>query len=259
MSHFDDRLAQELERAATPVEPAEALEEIDRRRARRAKMRRAQTALLATVVFAGSIGGVLVLNRAFHESVPMRSDAPTVTPSAQRAPGRDIGLAFPLCRLESLGGIDFLGDGADGTAWVGSRLQGGGCPGALSEERVVAVDVDGDGVADSWAGPLARCVGCSPFAVTDLNGDGMRELVVTQEYGAVTDYALFWLEGNWGDGPPTLQPVTMAEAGGLPGLHEGKPVTLVAGGDEGFVSSIRCEGYPAHPVLVITQGTHEIE
>jgi hypothetical protein len=55
----------------------------------------------------------------------------------------------------------------------------------------VAVDVDGDDVADSWAGPLARWLGCSPFAVTDLNGDGIPELVVTQEFGAVTDYALF--------------------------------------------------------------------
>lgn len=66
MSRFDDRLTRELERAARPAEPAGVFDEIDRRRGRRAVMRRVQTAMLATVVFAGSIGGVLVLNRAFR-------------------------------------------------------------------------------------------------------------------------------------------------------------------------------------------------
>jgi hypothetical protein len=184
---------------------------------------------------------------------------PATSTEPRTSRGSDIGLDFSLCRLSSLRGIDFLGNGARGTAWVGTRLEGGSCPGGYGGDRIVAVDVDGNGAAESWAGPLARCVGCSPFAVTDLNGDGVQELVVTQAYGAVTEYALFWLGANWGGGPPTLQPVTMAESGGLPGLHGGKPITLVAGGDEGFVSSIRCEGYPAHPVLVMTQGTHEIE
>ena len=66
MSHFDDRLTKDLDRAARPVDPAGAFEEIDRRRGRRAVLRRAQMALLATVVLAGSLGGVLVLNRAFR-------------------------------------------------------------------------------------------------------------------------------------------------------------------------------------------------
>ena len=74
-ARFDDRLTKELERAARPAEPTGVFEEIDRRRGRRVAVRRVQTALLATAVFAGSIGGVLVLNRAF------RGEGATTTPA----------------------------------------------------------------------------------------------------------------------------------------------------------------------------------
>jgi Tol biopolymer transport system component len=66
MPNIDDRLTSELERAATPADPAGAFAEIERRRVRRVSVRRAQTALLATVVFAGSIAGVVVLNHVFR-------------------------------------------------------------------------------------------------------------------------------------------------------------------------------------------------
>jgi Tol biopolymer transport system component len=66
MPNIDDRLTGELERAATPADPAGAFAEIERRRVRRVQVRRMQTALLATVVFAGSIAGVAVLNHAFR-------------------------------------------------------------------------------------------------------------------------------------------------------------------------------------------------
>jgi len=185
---------------------------------------------------------------------------PTSTaPPRSQEPGQDIGLAFDLCRVEALKGIDFLGNGANGTAWVGTRLDGGSCPPEFDGETVVAVDVDGDGSAESWAGPLARCIGCSPFAITDLNGDGTQELVVTLQYGAVTEYTLFSLQNNWGGGPPQLQQVTVAEPGSLPLFRAAKPVSLLAGGDEGFSASIRCEGYPDHPVLFITQTAQPVD
>ena len=76
MSRFDDRLTKELERAARPAEPAGVFDEIDRRRERRVTVRRIQTAMLAVVVFAGSIGGVLVLNRAFRGDGDRRSVDP---------------------------------------------------------------------------------------------------------------------------------------------------------------------------------------
>jgi Tol biopolymer transport system component len=78
MSRFDDRLTRELERAARPAEPAGVFDEIDRRRRRRAVVRRVLTAVLAMVVLAGSVGGVLVLNRAFRGE---RGTSPAISPA----------------------------------------------------------------------------------------------------------------------------------------------------------------------------------
>jgi Tol biopolymer transport system component len=88
VSRFDDRLAKELERAATPAEPTDVFEEIERRRGRRVAVRRIETALLAAVVFAGSIGGVLVLNRAFH------GEGATTTPALPPAQNGLIVVSF---------------------------------------------------------------------------------------------------------------------------------------------------------------------
>ncbi len=88
MSRLDDRLTKDLDRAARPADPAGAFEEIDRRRGRRAVVRRAQTALLATVVLAGSLGGVLVLNRAF------RGEGGTTTPAVPPAENGPIVVSF---------------------------------------------------------------------------------------------------------------------------------------------------------------------
>jgi hypothetical protein len=193
-------------------------------------------------------------------SVAQPEASPTETASpVDDGPGRDIGLTFDLCRVQALNGIDFLGDGADGTAWVGTRLTSNGCPDEFSGDSIVAVDVDGDGSAESWAGPLARCVGCSPFAITDLNGDGMQELVVTLQYSSVTEYTLFSLQSDGSGGPPELRQVTVAEPGSLPEFRAGKPVSFWIGGDEGFTASIRCENYPSDPVLIVTTGDHPIE
>jgi Tol biopolymer transport system component len=185
----------------------------------------------------------------------------TDTPSpADQTVGLDIGLGFDLCRLEALNGIDFLGDGANGTAWVGTRLaKDGSCPPRYEGESIVAVDVDGDGSAESWAGPLARCVGCSPFDTTDLNADGTLELVVTLQYSSVIEYTLFALQPAPGNGPPELQQVTVAEPGSLPNFRAGKPVSLWAGGDEGYSARIECENYPEAPVLIVTTGDHPVE
>jgi Tol biopolymer transport system component len=186
---------------------------------------------------------------------------PTDTASPEpQGPGRDIGLGFDLCRLQPLRGIDFLGDGTQGTAWVGTQLDNhGSCPSEYEGQSVVAVDVDGDGLAESWAGPLASCVGCSPFDVTDLNADGIQEIVVTTQYSSTPEYALFSLQPARDGGPPVLQEVTVAEPGLLPNYRATKPFTFFSGGDEGFVGYVSCEGYPTDPVLVITRTDHPVE
>jgi Tol biopolymer transport system component len=191
---------------------------------------------------------------------PSATDTPEPTETASPAEqGRDIGLGFNLCQLESLNGIDFLGDGANGAAWVGARLAGdGSCPPLYEGESIVAVDVDGDGSAESWA-PLARCLACSPFDVTDLNADGVQELVVTLQVSSVTEYTLFSLQPVPGNGPPELQQVTVAEPGSKPNFPAGRPVSLWAGGDEGYSARIECENYPDAPVLIVTTGDHPVD
>ena len=195
---------------------------------------------------------------------PVLSAADPVPPaeasSAQPEPGRDIGLAFNLCRLQPLHGVDFLGTGTAGTAWVGGRLAANGsCPDEYLGDSVVAVDVDGDGLAESWAA-LTHCVGCSPYSLTDLNGDGIQELVVTMQFSATTEYTVFSLQpGGPGVGPPVLEQVRVAEPGAPPFLRPGRPLTFWSGGDAGFIAWIHCEGYPQNPVLVITETQRPIE
>ncbi len=65
MSRLDDRLTDELERAARPADTAGVFERIDGRRVRRHRARRVRAGALAVVVIAGSIGGFAYLTRAF--------------------------------------------------------------------------------------------------------------------------------------------------------------------------------------------------
>jgi len=62
----ENRLRQELRRAAEPADPAGAFDRVVLRKARRRVMRRVQVAGLAALVVAGTVGGTLVLARAFR-------------------------------------------------------------------------------------------------------------------------------------------------------------------------------------------------
>jgi hypothetical protein len=159
-----------------------------------------------------------------------------------------------------LHGIDFLGDGANGAAWVGTRLtEDGSCPNPDEGDSIVAVDVDGDGSAESWVGPLGPCFVCSPFETTDLNADGVLELVVKLQSSVWAEYRLFSLQSDPANGPPELRQVTVAEPGLPPNFRAGEPVSLFAGGDAGVGNYIRCEGYPEQPVLIFTESVSVID
>ena len=43
------------------------------------------------------------------------------------------------------------------------------------------------------------------------------------------------------------------------GFPDGSQLTFSAGGDEGYSSAVRCEGYPTAPVLVLWRSEHPIE
>ena len=78
MSRLDDRLTHELERAARPASPAGAFERVDRRRGRRARLRRIQSGMLIVVVLTGTVAGFMMLSNAFRERGPGIGAAPDV-------------------------------------------------------------------------------------------------------------------------------------------------------------------------------------
>lgn len=121
---------------------------------------------------------------------PLPADV-TTSPALAEPEGVDIRLEFRLCDVQRLGGIDFFGDGNRGVAWTGSPLkESGRCSKAYDAKHVVAVDLDGNGSADSWT-ELPHCTGCEPYDATDLGGDGTRELVVLLQYGSTPQYGVF--------------------------------------------------------------------
>lgn len=264
MPGFDDRLTKELERSARPVDPAGVFERVERRRARRAVIRKLQVAALAVVVIAGTTTGVLVLNHAFRSpgERPARTGPKSVEPSPREA-GRDLGLGFRICDVTRLGGIDFFGDGSVGSAWTGTRVASDGtCP-ARSDtlpRYLVAADFDGDGSADGWSETIIQCFACRPFAATDFNGDGIEELVVLFQGSSTPQYGIYGAAPPGSPRGPGLYPIVVASPGakdaGFPG---GEPITFSSGGDEGYEAAIDCEGYPSDPVLVVSWSDHPVE
>jgi hypothetical protein len=172
---------------------------------------------------------------------------------AEEPGGVDVGLDTRLCDVQRLGGIDLFGEGPRGIAWTGSFAKAGGrCSRTDDAPHVVAVDIDGDGSADSWA-DLPVCTGCEPYDATDLGGDGTNELVVLLQFGSTPQYGIYDVV------PPGLARAAgvypiVVDAPGAPaaGLPSGELAKLWAGGDEGFSAAIACEGYPQAPTLVVT-------
>ena len=80
MARLDDRLREDLERAARPADPSGLYEDLIRRRERLLVRRRVQAGALALVVLVGTVAGVAGLSRVFREGEP----APVLTPVAPR-------------------------------------------------------------------------------------------------------------------------------------------------------------------------------
>lgn len=182
-----------------------------------------------------------------------------ISVSATPAPAlADPGLGFPVCNVESLS-ADFDDNGVVDTAWTATKAPDAGpCPTFDGSFTVVAVDVTGDGVADGSAGPLEHCLACHPFAATDLDGDGVRELVVAEQSSSVTQYALFSIYPHRAKTGQALKPITVAPPGDPDaGFQDGEPFTFWAGGDEGYASYVQCADDPSD--LLITQTSHPVE
>jgi Tol biopolymer transport system component len=189
----------------------------------------------------------------------------TVTPSPVVSPSpepesHDIGLGFPLCNIERLGRIDFLGDGTQGQAWTGAEVtENGRCPDpSLGVTYLVAADVDGDGAADASSQTVHFCFFCRPFDAVDFDADGDDELVVMAAEGSTPTFMVYDVRGT--QGGRRIEPVLVAEPGHREaGAEPGEPLTISSGGDEGFSAWVRCQGFPADPVLVLTWRDHPVE
>jgi len=179
------------------------------------------------------------------DPTPTASPEPSVSSEPELA-GHDIGLGFRLCHLHPLSGIDLLGDGTNGKAWTGTKILGDGtCPNNLSNDRYgVAVDVTGDGVADSWSGEtIAYCGSCEPFKAVDLNGDGRDELIVITQYFSIMQYGVYTVLDM--DGEPEVVPFRTGEPGHTQhGLNPGMPFTFWVGGDAGSADWFYCDSLP---------------
>ena len=87
MPAFDDRLTRELERAARPGIATGTFERVDRRRARRARIRKVGSGALAVAVLAGTLGGAAILTRAFEGDPVPDTAASDVTEPNVTVPG----------------------------------------------------------------------------------------------------------------------------------------------------------------------------
>ncbi len=194
MSRLDDRLRQELERAARPAVPADVFERVDRRRARRHVLRRLQTATLVVVVLAGTAGGFVFLSDAFHDGSASIGGSVTPLPSATTtAPSGpiDIGLGFPVCDVRTMH-TDLDGNGTVDAVSVATKISDApDCPAPGTSTEVLVIDLNGDGKADAVGGPLSCPTGCEPFATPDINGDGLPEIALVVD--------------RPGDGPKRIQ------------------------------------------------------
>jgi WD40-like Beta Propeller Repeat len=191
---------------------------------------------------------------------PLLIDAePSVTANPEPSPepdGQDIGLGVRMCDLEVLDGIDWDGTGVDGAAWTGAPVdEDGGCSSAADVQHVVAVDRDGDGIAEQGStSTLRTCLLCHPFDTVDLNDDGVLELVVLEEASSTPTYSVFEVNRPGSERSPGVYPIIVI-APGAPAMNldASKAVRFTVGGDEGFSGSIGCDDAgPGSPILRYT-------
>ena len=213
---------------------------------------------------AGDIRGNFVrLFRGFSPSwQPIPAGAETSGPSnlepsvtaSPAAEGRDIGLGVRMCDLEVLDGIDWDGTGIDGAAWTGAPVdQDGHCSTAPDVQHIVAVDRDGDGVADQGGtSTLRSCLLCQPFATVDLNSDGVLELVVLDEASSTPTYSLYEVNNPGSERADGVYPIVVVPPGApAMNLDANEPARITVGGDEGFSGSIACEDGGEGPPIML--------
>jgi hypothetical protein len=257
---LDERLHRAFDGAGEPGDPSGVYEDLIRRRERRRMARRAKVGLLSIVVLVGTVAGVVLLSRVFATTEPRPGGGGGVAPSVRPNPtpadvpptGEDIGLAFPVCNVTSVAGV--FDPGVDGMAWVATKTGDVGCPELGDGMQVVAVDVSGDGVADTSFGPLQCESSCSAFAAPDVDGDGTDELLIQNIEFTIAGLRLYDVRS---DPEATVMPVTVGSPG-YPGegLAPGAEPQFWIGGDAFDANTLRCfedQPPPTGPGRVLIQ------
>jgi Tol biopolymer transport system component len=208
----------------------------------------------------------LVIGEGFAwQPVPRGSD-PSIQPSPTQEPGRDVGLGFRICDVRGKQNIDFFGDGSNATVWTGIRVREGACPiddpsrpTDVDTHYLVAVDFDHDGRADAWTGLAGYCSRCEPFAATDLDADGTKELIVLLSHSSTPQYGIYKIGPLVSERGPSIEPILVRRGQVGAGFPSGEPITFWTGGDEGFSGAVDCEGYPDHPVLIVSSSNGPVD
>lgn len=164
---------------------------------------------------------------------------PTPTPSPQPTDAGDLGLGFPVCNVSSIDGR-FVSPNARATAFAATRVgDTGGCPQADEGFNVLALDVDGDGLAESSFGPIKCELECRTFSAPDIDGDGTDELLVVQGGGAVVRAHLYDVAST--ETGPSIVPLIVAAPGDPEGgFDPGDQATFLVGGDAFELYGVQC-------------------
>lgn len=162
--------------------------------------------------------------------------------------GQDIGIGFPVCNVTSID-ARFVTPDADSTIFVATRVtDAAGCPAPEQAFNVVALDVDGDGLADTSFGPIECTYECRTFSAPDVDGDGTDELLVLQQGSAVVGLRPYDIVST--DDAPAIVPLTVAEPGDPGGwsagrgFEPGRQPMLLLGGDGFGLEALRCGDVP---------------
>lgn len=182
---------------------------------------------------------------------------PSDTPSPVPAEARDIGLGYVLCDVDTVRG-PFVPGGSQ-TAIVGTVLVDGACPqGQEVVFGVVALDVDGDGLADVATGVLECRTHCTPFATPDIDGDETQELLIQNVEFSIAGLLLI----DFGDPPGPTNLLASAAVVAFPadpehGFESDVPPQLWLGGDAFELDALTCEDRPDGRVLIVSQATED--
>jgi hypothetical protein len=184
--------------------------------------------------------------------------APSPSPTGGTGPsgsGRsvDLGLGFPVCNVSSIDAA-FVAPDVNSTVFVATRRgDAGGCPQPDEAFNVIALDADGDRIADSSFGPIECTSDCRAFSAPDVDGDGTSELLLVQEGGAVIGLRLYDVIS---DGVQhQILPVVVASPGDPEGGFEpSQQASFLLGGDAFELYGLQCGDVaaPAGPGIVAT-------